>query len=407
MPGAPAPATRLDNRLARHLFLDRHALGTPPTGPGKGDDLLDLIHRLGFVQVDSVRTVERAHHMILFARRSRYRPAHLAPLLERDRVLFEHWTHDAAVIPMAFYPHWRLRFARDRARLADRWEKWRRDGFADKVEAVLARIRAQGPAGSADVGADETRGSGGWWDWHPSKTALEYLWRTGALAICHRDSFRKQFDLAERVIPEAVRAHHPDPAESIDWLCRSALDRLGFATPGEIAAFWDILRPAEAAAWAEGAQARGAVEPVLVDGHDGTPRRALAFPGLQAQALAAPAPPGRMRVLSPFDPALRDRRRAERLFGFHYRIEIFTPAHKRRYGYYVFPLLEGARLVGRIDMKADRTGNALQITALWPERGLRWGAARQDRLEAELTRVARFAGLDRLSWQPGWRRDPL
>ncbi|MFZ7093513.1 winged helix-turn-helix domain-containing protein [Primorskyibacter sp. 2E233] len=396
---------RLENALARRLFLDKHALSEAPVGPSKGAELLDLIQRIGFVQVDSVRTVERAHHMILFARRASYRPAHLAPLLERDRALFEHWTHDASVIPTEFFPHWQLRFARDKQHLQARWEKWRRNGFAEKADDVLGHIRANGPCGSSDVGADEKRSSGGWWDWHPSKTALEYLWRSGALAVTRREGFRKIYDLTERVIPEAALAAQPPEAETTDWLCRMALTRLGFATPGEIANYWQTLRPAEVRTWAEDALKRGEIEPIEVGCIDGTWRKCLAFPGVRDAALAAPEPTGRLRVLSPFDPALRDRQRAERLFGFHYRIEIFVPAPKRVYGYYVFPLLEGDRLVGRIDMTAHRGDGVLDIAALWPERGVRWGGGRQARLEAELMRMARFTGLEGLRWADGWLRD--
>ncbi|MBS0126335.1 winged helix-turn-helix domain-containing protein [Thetidibacter halocola] len=396
---------RLSNGTARRLFLHAHGLGETPSGPGKGADLLALIQELGFVQVDSVRTVERAHDMILFARRPAYRPAHLAPLLERDRSLFEHWTHDAAVIPTDFWPHWRLRFARDRHRLAERWRKWRGDGFHGKLEEVLAHVRDHGPVTSGEMGQDEGRSSGGWWDWHPSKTALEFLWRSGALSVTRREGFRKVYDLTERVVPEGIRAHRPSEADSIDWLCHAALDRLGFATSGEIAAFWDIVTPTEAKDWLAAQAKRSAVVPVTVTQADGGLRQCHARPETLDALSDVPDPPGRLRVLSPFDPALRDRKRAERLFGFHYRIEIFTPAPQRRYGYYVFPLLEGDRLAGRIDMA--RAGDALHVAALWPERGIRWGAGRQDRLEAELHRTARFAGLERVTWADDWRRDPL
>lgn len=395
---------RLPNDAARRLFLHRHLLAEAPAGPGKGADLSDLITRLGFVQLDSVRTVERAHHMILFARRPAYRPRHLGPLMERDRLLFEHWTHDAALIPMAFYPHWRLRFARDRARLESRWERQRPAGFSEQVAQVMQQVRETGACSSSDVGEGEERSKGGWWEWHPSKTALEYLWRSGDLAVCHREAFRKNYDLTERVIPPEARAWLPTEAESIDWLCRAALERLGFATSGELAAFWATVTPSEAKHWVEAALARGEVEPVEVMGLDGKPRQSVAFPGVVEAAQAAPEPTKRLRVLSPFDPALRDRKRAERLFGFHYRIEIFVPAAQRRYGYYVFPLLEGARLVGRIDMAADRTTGALVVSALWPEAGVRWGEGRQSRLEAELARVARFAGLESVRFEDGWLR---
>ncbi len=396
----------LDNRAARRLFLHRHALAEPPTGPSRGADLLALIRRLGFVQIDSISTVERAHHMILFARRATYRPPHLTPLLERDRTLFEQWTHDAAVIPTEFYPHWRLRFSRNAEAMRARWQADRRAGFEEKFTEVFDQIARHGAVCSSDVGAGEKRTSGGWWDWHPSKTALEYLWRTGDLAICHRENFRKFFDLSERVIPPEHHAAPADPDHSIDWLCGAALDRLGFATPGELAAFWDIVTPVEARTWASRQIARGTVIDIDVAGADGTLRRHLARPDVLDQAAQAPVPPNRLRVLSPFDPALRDRARTQRLFGFHYRIEVFTPAAKRRYGYYVFPLLDGDRLVGRIDMKADRKASALKVTALWPEPGLRWSAGREARLMAELARQQRFAGLATLSFQPGWFRPP-
>lgn len=366
-----------------------------------------LIQRLGFVQVDSINIVERAHHMILFARRQSYRPAHLAPLLERDRTMFEHWTHDAAIIPTAFYPHWQVKFAQDAVRLPARWREGRRAGYMAQCETVLARIRDTGPVCSADVGQGEARGSGGWWDWHPSKTALEYLWRCGTLSVSRREGFRKIYDLTDNVIPRAARSDLPDPAQTMDWLCHAALDRLGFATSGEIAAFWAIVPPADAAAWATRAVTNGQLIEADVAAADGTCRRSYARPDVVAYAEQVSAPPSRMRVLSPFDPALRDRARAERLFGFHYRIEVFVPAARRRYGYYVFPLLEGDRLIGRIDMKADRAGNVLNVTALWPETGVRWSDARQTRLEAELTRVTRFAGLDRYVLRAGWKRDPL
>ena len=398
----------LDNRAARRLFLDRHGLAEAPSGPGKGDDLLALIQKLGFVQLDSINTVARAHDMILYARRPAYRSAHLRRLYDRDRALFEHWTHDAAVIPMVFFPHWHLRFARDARLLKDRWRNWRRDGFEARFETVLRHIRDHGPVSSSEVGGDEKKGSGGWWDWHPSKTALEYLWRSGALVVTGREGFQKRYDLAERVIDQALLHADArlDPGETIDWCCNQALDRLGFATSGEIAAFWATVTPAEARDWCGAALMRGEIVEATIGSADGATRKVFARPDLDERAGLVPAPPGRMRVLSPFDPALRDRARAQRLFGFHYRIEVFVPAAKRKYGYYVFPLLEGDRLVGRIDMKAQRDTGQLQVRALWPEPGVRFSDARTRRLEAELDRVARFAGLETVGFDAGWLREP-
>ncbi|MFY0308514.1 winged helix-turn-helix domain-containing protein [Leisingera sp. D0M16] len=396
---------RLGNQSARRLFLDRHALLEQPAGPAKGADLLELIQRLGFVQLDSINTVARAHDVILYSRRPGYRTQNLKRLYERDRGLFEHWTHDAAMIPMAFYPHWHLRFQRDTELLRKRWRNWRRDGFEAQFETVLNHVRDHGPVSSSDVGKDEKKGSGGWWDWHPSKTALEYLWRSGALTVVGREGFQKRYDLTERVIEEHLRpGARCDEAATVNWLCSAALDRLGFATSGELAAFWDTASAAEAKAWCAEQLRQGELEEIEAEQADGNLRRVFARPGtIEATAELGPAP-GRMRVLSPFDPALRDRKRADRLFGFHYRIEVFTPAPKRQYGYYVFPLLEGERLAGRIDMKADRDADLLRVTAVWPERDVKWSAARTRRLEAELDRVARFAGVTGVAFSDGWLR---
>ena len=394
----------LPNAVARRLFLHLHGLGEVPAGPAKGADLAALIARIGFVQVDSIPTVERAHHMILAARRPAYRPPALKRLLERDRALFEHWTHDASILPVALFPVWQLRFARDADRLRDNWKRWFRDGYEAQFDAILNRIARDGPVTSSDVGEGEARGRGGWWDWHPSKTALEWLWRTGQLQITRRDGFQKVYDLTERVIPQEHRLPCPPVDAVVDWACSSALDRLGFATPGEICAYWNAVTPQEARDWCKAELAAGRITEIAVEGADGSRRHSLARPDVAARAAGAPAPPGRLRVLSPFDPALRDRARAERLFGFHYRIEVFVPEAQRRYGYYVFPLLEGAGLVGRIDMKARRDAGVLQVRALWPEAGVRFGAGRLARLEVELDRMARFAGCDRVGFDDGWLR---
>lgn len=399
----------LSNQAARRLFLDRHGLSEVPQGAAQGDALLSLIKRLGFVQLDSINTLARAHDLILFSRRPRYRPKALKSLHEKDRTLFEHWTHDAALIPMEYYRWWQLRRERDAQKLRSQWRDWRRDGFEAQLQSVLDQIRGEGPLCSADVGAGEKRGSGGWWDWHPSKTALEYLWRSGALCVVGRDNFRKQYDLTERVIDEALcqpLASDDAVADTVAWCCGGALDRLGFATPAELAAFWDHVTLAEAKAWCARELATGALEPVQITCADGALRDCYARPGMLADPALTQEPTQRLRVLSPFDPALRDRKRAERLFGFDYRIEIFVPEAKRRYGYYVFPILEGDRLVGRVDMKAFRDRDTLVVRALWPERKIRWGKGRIAAFEAELARLVRLAGVRQIRFEDGWLRAP-
>jgi hypothetical protein len=397
----------LPNPAARRLFLDRHALIEPPTGAAKGEDLAALIRRIGFVQVDSINTVERAHHMILFSRRQSYQPKALRPLIERDRAMWEHWTHDASILPVETFPYWKHRFARDAERLRANWKSWFRDGYEAQFETILQRISDDGPLTSSDVGEGEARGKGGWWDWHPSKTALEWLWRTGRLAITRREGFQKVYDLTERVIPEAVRQAEPDFAAKLEWACGAALDRLGFASGPELQAYWNAVPKETVGPWVKAALGRGEIVEIAVEGATGETRWAFARPDVVERAMACPEPGGRLRVLSPFDPALRDRARAEFLFGFYYRIEVFVPEPKRRWGYYVFPVLEGDRLVGRLDAKAFKQEGVLRVKAFWPEAGVKLTKARTTKLEAEMDRLARFSGCDRVEFLPGWSREYL
>ncbi len=387
----------VSNTLARNLLLHRQGLSAPPKTALSKQGLLELIENIGFVQVDSIRTVERAHDMILYARNQTYRPAHLKQLLEKDGELFENWTHDASIIPSAFYRYWRHRFSREEAALAERWRKWNRTGFEEKFDEILAFVEEKGCCMSRELRGDAAPGdSAGWWDWHPSKTALEYLWRTGALAVARREGFQKVYDLPHRVIASHHLEDAPDHDAFVDWACESALDRLGFATHGEIAAFWDLISPAEAKAWCERQHPDDLVQ-VAVESADGSKPKLSYARSTYEQALAnLPSAPARLRVLSPFDPMIRDRKRTLRLFNFDYRIEIFVPEAKRQYGYYVFPLLEGDKLIGRIDLKHERKDGTLVTKGLWFEPKVKPSAGRMQRLEAELERIRRFTGAETL-----------
>ncbi|WP_209428196.1 crosslink repair DNA glycosylase YcaQ family protein [Pararhodobacter sp. SW119] len=393
---------RLKNTEARRLFLDRHLLLRPGTGPGSGADLARVVTDLGFVQVDSVNTLARSHDLILWSRRGQYRPRALDDMVARHRRGFEHWTHDAAVTPMQFYPMWRLKFSRDEARMQRHWPKWRREGWGTEIDTVLRQIADNGLVSSREVGAGEAKTSSGWWDWHPSKTALEYLWRSGRLAICHRRGFRKFYDLSERVIPPDYLNARREDAEIVDWAMTAALNRLGFGTAGELAAFFEIATRDDAKAWCACALADGRIFELDVEMADGSLRRSFSSGALLDHIASLPGPSARVRVLSPFDPALRDRARAERLFGFHYRIEIFVPAAKRLYGYYVFPVMQGDRLIGRVDAK--RCSETLHVSAFWPEAGVRMSVGRRAALEAEFDRLARMAGVGEVRYSQDWLR---
>jgi hypothetical protein len=382
----------LTNHEARRLLLARQGLCGPPAG-----SLADLIEALGYVQLDSIRVVERAHHHIIHARRPTHRPCALERLHARERLVFEHWTHDASLIPIAYYPHWRHSFADHRTRIGEspRWAE--RMGGPETAKRVRKLVEREGAIRARDIESATGR-TGPWWGWSREKAALEFLWFTGELAILGRDGFEKIYDLAERVIPEAHRCAHPTREETIAWACGGALSRLGAASLGDISDFWDLASRQEVAAWAQTETRAGRLLEVGIHGIDGKTRPALARPQLLDEIDRLPAPPGRARLLSPFDPIVRNRTRTSRLFGFDYRIEVFTPAAKRRYGYYVFPLLEGDRFTGRMDLKADRDRDRLIVKGLWLEPSVTLSKGRRARIEAELGRQARLAAVGALEW---------
>ena len=395
-------AILIPNRTARRHLMALTGLDANRAGPVRAAELGQIVNELGYVQVDSVSVLERAHHHILFSRARTYRKRDLHLLVEKDGVLFENWTHDASVIPSTYFRYWKHRFARERTRLRERWkDHFATEGFDGDLARVLDHVARNGPSMARDFAGD--RPSTGWWDWHPSKAALEYLWRVGELAIARRDGFQKVYDLTERVIPQPYREAEAGHDDFVDWACREALKRLGFATRGEIAAFWALLTPPQVEEWL--ARSRCELVPVRVESHDGSTRAAYALPGIERQLAEAGESRDRVLILNPFDPMLRDRARAGRLFGFHYRIEIFVPEAKRRYGYYIYPVLRGDALVGRMDVKADREADTLRVAAFWPEKGVRSSKALVARIEAELDRLRRFAGLSGTSFADGWLRE--
>ncbi|MEX0694610.1 MAG: crosslink repair DNA glycosylase YcaQ family protein [Rhodospirillales bacterium] len=394
---------------ARRLVLDLQGLAESPRRRLGREGLLELIRRLGFVQVDSIQWVERAHHMIMASRWDGYRQKDLHRLIETERTLFENWTHDAAILPVEFFPVWQHRFERERSRLAKRWAGRRGANHREDLEHVLAHAAKNGAITAREMSAHHdpaASGKGEWWDWKPSKVALEYHWRTGGLCICHRRGFQKAYDLTERVIPEAHRAPGLAADDYIDWSCREALKRLGFGTAGEIAGYWGNVTASEAKAWCAARLGGDIIEVHVHGAGDGAPRKLYAFADIETRLAEAKPPTGRLRILNPFDPVIRDRKRLKHLFDFDYRIEIFVPAPQRTFGYYVFPLLEGERMIGRLEMKAARADDTLLLGALWPEPGIEFGAGRMARLEGALERVRKLVGLSGVRFSDGWLRLP-
>lgn len=377
---------------ARRVLLHLQGLGTPPK-PSSARAVGDLVQRLGYVQIDSINALERAHHLILGTRLDGYRHAHLAHTLEESRTLFEHWTHDACAIPTAWYAHWKHRFARYGVRVQRSawWKSQFKGDPAPTIRRTLARVRREGPLRARDFERPADHRSGGWWEWHPEKAALEHLWRSGRLAVVRRDRFEKVYDLAERVLPDAHGARRPSAQSHLDWACREAIARTGIATPTEIARFFHAISLADARSWCVKAVTRGELINVVVTSAAGDrPVNSVAIPHWKDFADAPAA--NRIVPLCPFDPVLRERARMERLFAFDYRFEAFTPSAKRIYGYYVLPLLEGDKLIGRIDPKFDRDNETLIVRGPWWVDGVKENAARTRRFENALDRLAAQIG---------------
>lgn len=367
---------RVSLHEARGLFLAGQGLSRPRPRRTTAAALQRGIEKLGFVQVDSIQVLERAHHLILAARFRGYRPAQLKRLLEQQRSLFEHWTHDAAVLPASLLPFWTFRFERYaremRTRLAKRSGASRR--FAALLAEVRGRIEREGPLLSSDFEAPPGRRGGGWWNWKPAKHALEYLWRTGELAITGRERFQKRYDLFHRVHPERRHAPKIDLGTYLDWAIPAALERLGVAGTRELSQFWGGVTAAETRAWCESALRDGRLIEAEIEASGGKgplPGLRVALPELGRRLAGLREAPDELRLLCPFDPLLRDRERTERLFGFSYRFEAFVPAAKRRDGYYVMSVLDGDQLVARFDPKLDRRARVLEVQRLRWEPGAR------------------------------------
>ena len=387
----PANSISINNRDLRRLWLAANRLVEPPSGALNAAGIMQIIRDLGFLQIDTVRNVVRAQDHILWSRNRNYRERMLWPLLQQ-RQLFEHFTHDASLIPVETYPLWQRQFRRLGERAAN--ASWYKSGMDQgEIAALRDRIAAEGPLSThAFDSAAESREM---WARKPHKKALEQMWYAGVLATSMRRNFVKYYDLGERVFPP-LPPDAPDEAAAGAALCELAMQRLWVASPGEIRKFWEALPPAEVTAWARGSD----LVPVRIETADGKWQEALALPDIEARLAAIPPLTSQLRIINPFDPAIRDRARLKRIFGFDYTNEMFVPAAKRRWGYYVYPLLEGDSFVGRIEAKGDRQGGTLRVTGFWAEDGVRWGKGRADRLRLELERFARLAGLTPAPFSP-------
>jgi hypothetical protein len=388
------PQLKLTRAGARRIALVAQGFGKPrPARPPSANQIAALVRQLGLLQLDSVNVFSRSHYMPVFSRLGPYDRSRLDRIAGHgngkvDRQLIEYWAHEASLIPVEMHPlfRWRMddvdreawgsisRIAREQPEL---------------VAETLELVAEQGPIRARDTGAVRPPPvSGRMWNWHEGKVALEHLFFTGRVAAARRVNFERLYDTIERVLPAEIRELPTlDPADAQRELLRIAARALGVATEPDLGDYFRLPRGDSKARVAELA-AVGELVAVEVDGWN-TP--AYLWPDARRpRKLHARA------LLTPFDSLIWFRQRTERLFGFRYRIEIYTPAPQRVYGYYVLPFLLGDTLVGRVDLKSDRQRGALLVQGAFAEDGVDVTEVAVE-LAAELRLVASWLGLEEVA----------
>jgi uncharacterized protein YcaQ len=347
---------RLSLRAARRIALAAQGFGVPRPAIVTRRHLNQTIRRLSLHQIDSVNVLARAHYLPSFSRLGIYDRGLIyrsAWGARRDRLLFEYWAHEASLLPLELHPllRWRMQQA-DNGEVG--WGSMRIFARERRSEAqqVLDRIRAEGPLAASEF--ENGKGRGGWWEWGEAKSALEWLfWAGHVTTATRRNSFERVYDLTERVIPHAILSlPTPSLADAHRALLNRAARALGVATAGDLRDYFRLSPEPSKRAIAELVEEK-ILLPVAVDG--------WRQPAFVHHSARRPRRIYGQALLAPFDPLIWERSRTERLFGFRYRIEIYTPAHKRVHGYYVLPFLMDERIVARVDLKSDRQHSRLLV----------------------------------------------
>ncbi len=358
---------RLSLETARTLAIVKQELHRRPPVADKRA-LLETIRKIGLLQLDTIHVVARSHYLVMLSRVGLYDRADLDSLLYPDRRLFEGWAHAACLVPVEDYPYFAPVILARRERPLQPWLVRRLGDDAEEVlDTVLAEVRERGPLASRDF-EDPRSKRGTWWDWKPAKTALEVLFERGYLMVDRRVNFQRYYDLAERVLPASTEPLLLTVDDWRRWAALRSLACLGVATPAHVSDYYHQRKPATRTV-IEDLATQGAIVPAEVEGWRDMAYMDPADLPLVEEIEAGAHQPALTTFLSPFDNLIWDRRRVHHLFGFEYSAEMYTPAAKRKYGYYVLPILHRGRLVGRLDPKADRKAGTLIVPAIYLESG--------------------------------------
>jgi hypothetical protein len=380
----------LPRRAIAALFIARQQLDRPLARRLTAGGLARLVEDVGGLQLDSINVVDRAHHLTLWSRFGCYDRRALERLVYRRRVLFEYWAHGACLVPVAHLAAWR-RAMLDYSVRSRAWGSWLR-----RNRSVLGRvedaIRERGPLGNADFPRRRTGAPAGWWSWKPATHALDFLWMSGRTLVESRRHFQKRFDLAERVLPGLPRVEPLDRAQFQRWHLLRSLHGMGAATETDLRMYLSFPRIAvgERRRALQTLLADGEIVEVRVEGDSGRWYALAADVSMLERAARRRVPARGAALLSPFDSFLWHRERTRRLFGFDYRIEVYTPGPNRVHGYYSLPIFHDGQLVGRLDPKNHREARRLEVRHVHFEP---WFAAGGVPPAAAWGRVDRDAGL--------------
>jgi uncharacterized protein len=379
---------RLTRDQARRVLVAAQSLDVRSRRKPVKRSVLDAIRRMGALQIDTIHVVARSPYLVLWSRLGDYQPDWLDELLAERRI-FEYWSHEASFLPIEDYPLYRHRMI-DPGDMGWKYSHEWMEKNRDTVERVLRQVRERGPVRSADFERRDGKG-GGWWGWKPEKRALELLLTAGELMVIRRERFQRVYDLRERALPDWDDRRLTSTEESHETLVLKAAAALGVATERWLADYFRMSRRHTAAAVKSLIEKKslrqvaieGIAEPAWVDATNEARIERVTGGGLRASLST---------VLSPFDPLVWDRKRAHALFDFEYRLECYTPRPKRRYGYYVLPILRRGRIVGRLDAKAHRASGLFEVISLHMEEGMKPGEAMLADIARALVETAKWHG---------------